>query len=127
MTETEAYAAGRRRGLDARRAVQLVTTRRSGPGRRGSGYLMSEGIVLTAAHVVRDAASATVRFITDKGEASDAAATIIWLDSGIDVALLRVSAESTFAVLATGRVPRPVFARVSGVAECEALGFPASR
>ncbi|MEW2301554.1 serine protease [Streptomyces sp. NPDC006655] len=89
------------------------------PGRRGSGYLVSSGLVLTAAHVVRDARAIRVRLDADRPTERSVASTVIWLNERIDVALL---------VGPTGpAVPRAAFAAVGerdATIRCSAVGFP---
>jgi hypothetical protein len=71
-----------------RQAAQLVVEVRAG-WRMGSGFLISDtGEVLTAAHVVRDAAKLEVRLY---GEAQPRPATLRGYDEPSDVALLEVT------------------------------------
>ncbi|MFJ5675696.1 NACHT domain-containing protein [Streptomyces sp. NPDC093097] len=114
-------------GLDTRRAVQIVTTRRASAGRRGSGYQVTGDVVLTAAHVVSGAVSVRVRFVTEDGVTWDVDAETVWDDSDVDVALLRISNDPYFARQYTDEVPPVRFGRPEQPVACEALGFPRFR
>src|SRR5436309_2842960 len=54
--------------LSVERTAQVNVTRPDGAQHRGSGYLVATGLVLTAAHVVRDAKAITVRFNPDRAD-----------------------------------------------------------
>ncbi|MGC9542784.1 hypothetical protein [Streptomyces sp. UG1] len=56
-------------GPDATRAVEIIVESAEGPGRRGSGYRVTGGTVLTAAHVIAAAAALRVRCNADSPEA----------------------------------------------------------
>ncbi|MEU0299285.1 trypsin-like peptidase domain-containing protein [Streptomyces sp. NPDC006175] len=91
--------------------------------RRGSGYLVASDRVLTAAHVVADAAAIRVRFDADHPGERTAEAEVAWSHTGIDVAVLILPADRPVAVGAAefGRVGR------HGNTEklhCTAVGFP---
>ncbi|WP_285229387.1 trypsin-like peptidase domain-containing protein [Streptomyces benahoarensis] len=105
--------------------VQILTERSAGAPWRGSGYRVSDGAVLTAAHVVSDAASVRLRFVTEDGGTAELPGEPVWTDTGIDVAVLRI-------VDGTGlpggpSVPPVRFARITAPVACEALGFPRFR
>ena len=53
-------------GLDRSRVAELIVDAGLKSARRGSGYLVSSAVVLTAAHVVRGAVSVLVRFNADR-------------------------------------------------------------
>ncbi|WP_369213097.1 trypsin-like peptidase domain-containing protein [Streptomyces flavofungini] len=59
-----------------------------GRGRRGSGYLVAPGRVLTAAHVVEGASDLRVRFQADRPGERVVAADVRWRHPGIDIAVL---------------------------------------
>ncbi|MFI1432580.1 trypsin-like peptidase domain-containing protein [Streptomyces lydicus] len=89
-------------------------------GRRGSGYLVAMGRVLTAAHVVNDARSIQVRFDADLPTEQTHLAEVIWADTRVDIAVLSVLGEQR-------RVSWAVFGRVierDDVLRCSAMGFP---
>ncbi|MFI6699653.1 trypsin-like peptidase domain-containing protein [Streptomyces sp. NPDC050509] len=105
--------------LRADRAAEIIVALPDG-GRRGSGYLVAPGRLLTAAHVVAGATGIRVRFDADRPGERTARAEVTWSDTGIDVAVLAVPAD--------GPPPEPVrFARVGdsdAVLRCSAIGFP---
>ncbi|MER7396509.1 NACHT domain-containing protein [Streptomyces sp. NPDC000151] len=114
-------------GLQPGRAVQIITSRRAGAGRRGSGYRVSAGVVLTAAHVVGDATSVQVRFVMEDGGVREVPGEPVWMDFAVDVALLEI-AEGPSAGGGYAAETAPVrFGRVARVVDCEALGFPRFR
>ena len=114
-------------GPDPARVAQLVVTPAVPRDRRlGSGYLVSSTIVLTAAHVVRDAAAVEVRL---PGRAY--AGKVIWCepettdtersDARVDAALVAIAMEGAEPV------GPALFGRISGTAEvlpCTLAGFP---
>jgi Trypsin-like peptidase domain len=111
-------------GIDPERVAELlVTPAQPGPGRRGSGYRVSASTVLTAAHVVRDAARVQVRFNADRPGEWLAEASVDWLDSGVDAAVVtfpdRPQDEGPMAPVRFGRV-----AERDAVLACSAMGFP---
>ncbi|RKN04615.1 serine protease [Streptomyces radicis] len=114
-------------GLDPDRAAEILV---GGPGQdvdeRGSGYRVTAGMVLTAAHVVGDAGTVRVRFRADRPGAWTAEGVVLWRDPGIDVAVV--------ALPESGRPEGPVapvrYGRVGerdGDLACSALGFPRHR
>ncbi|MFD7608372.1 trypsin-like peptidase domain-containing protein [Streptomyces mirabilis] len=110
-------------GLRADRAAEIIVTLPDGQRRRGSGYLVSAGSVLTAAHVIAEATGILVRFDADRPGEWMAGAAVEWAHPGIDVAVLAVSGPSSVAGILTpsafGRVgERDVELR------CSAIGFP---
>lgn len=75
-------------GLEAARAAEVMVDTAGGGRRRGSGYLVRSGVLLTAAHVVRDAAVIRVRFDAEREGRWTARAEVDWADDLADVALL---------------------------------------
>lgn len=114
-------------GLDPGRAVQILTTRRTGAGRRGSGYRVTADVVLTAAHVVGDAVSVQVRFVTADGGVRETAGEPVWANPAADVALLRIAGGPGAGGPYATEVSPVRFARVTRAVDCEALGFPRFR
>ncbi|MGI5423434.1 hypothetical protein [Streptomyces sp. CA-179760] len=57
-------------GLVPERVAKIIVTTNGGSRRRGSGYLVAAGHVLTAAHVVEDAAKVEVRFQAERPDES---------------------------------------------------------
>ncbi|MGF6945908.1 trypsin-like peptidase domain-containing protein [Streptomyces auratus] len=114
-------------GLDSGRAVQIITTHPTGAGRRGSGYRVSGDVVLTAAHVVSDAGSVQVRFVTGDGSTREVHGEPVWADSTSDIALLKISDGLRTDGRGAAAVPPVRFARISQPMDCEALGFPRFR
>jgi hypothetical protein len=114
-------------GFDPRRAVQVITTRGASAGRRGSGYRVTGDMVLTAAHVVYDASSVRLRFLTEDGETRESRGETVWADSASDIALVAITDRSATDGQGTAEVPPVRFARVTGKTACEVLGFPRFR
>ena len=78
-------------GLEIGRVAEIVITRGAlEPGRRGSGYRVTTGTVLTAAHVVCGGSRVRVRFDADQPGEWSAEVTAIQEIPGIDVALLTI-------------------------------------
>ncbi|MFJ1587158.1 trypsin-like peptidase domain-containing protein [Streptomyces sp. NPDC088197] len=108
-------------GFDAARVAEILVTRDGAAGRRGSGYVVAAGRVLTAAHVV--AGASTVRVRLDAGLAAERVlnAEVHWAEAEVDVAVLSVSKEGQEAFT-------PVeYARVSARSArltCAVMGFP---
>lgn len=114
-------------GLDSRRVVQVLTTRRAGSGRRGSGYRVRGDAVLTAAHVVSDAESVQLRFFTEDGGTTELPGEPVWADSASDIAVLRIPEDAFVGGGCAAEVPPVQFAWIRRPVECEALGFPRFR
>ncbi|MER6011786.1 trypsin-like peptidase domain-containing protein [Streptomyces bluensis] len=112
------------RGVKAERVAEvLVGLAGRGAGRRGSGYLVASGRVLTAAHVVEGAEAVRVRFEADRPGERMVEAAVEWRHAGIDVAVLALAEEDPRDV----DVPPVPFGRVGeqdAVLRCTALGFP---
>lgn len=114
-------------GLDPRRAVQVITTRRAGAGRRGSGYRVRGDAVLTAAHVVSDAVSVRLRFLTEDGGVTELPGEQVWADSASDLAVLQIADDAGTGRLSAAEISPVRFARITRPVDCEALGFPRFR
>src|SRR5215211_1832958 len=111
-------------GIDPERVAELlVDVRGRVPGRRGSGYRVSATAVLTAAHVVRNAARVRVRFNADQSDEWLTEGSVAWSDLTVDVAVVTIPArpqdEGQVAPVAFGRV-----AERDAVLSCSAMGFP---
>ena len=103
-------------GLDARRAVQIITRRADGRW-LGSGYLVRSDMVITAQHVVTGAAGITVRLIEGPGEVREVDGDVAWAEVSVDLAVVRLA-------VAVREVPPVRFGRLAGPAACEAVGYP---
>src|SRR4051794_9609446 len=95
-------------GIDPDRVAELlVTTDGARPGRRGSGYRVTASAVLTAAHVIRDAARVRVRFNVDRPGEWLTEGTVTWSDPTVDVAVVSITPRpedsSEIASVAFGR------------------------
>ena len=107
------------RRMGAHRLVDIYA-KAAGSGRYGSGYAVGDDLVLTAAHVVRDAPSYRVRTL----DYEEFDAELVWSDphGRLDAALLRVAGAPW------GNEPDRDSLRWGKVAEngvkCWALGFP---
>ncbi|MFF9351281.1 trypsin-like peptidase domain-containing protein [Streptomyces sp. NPDC014734] len=111
-------------GPDLRRVVQVLATTEKGARRRGSGYRVGTDAVLTAAHVVDDASSVHLRFLTEDGRTTEVPGKRVWTDSVADIAVLRIARDPDTGGPPATEVPPVRFARVTAVVACEALGFP---
>lgn len=120
MTAWDAGSAG----IDPERVAELlVDLHGPGPGRRGSGYRVSATAVLTAAHVVRDAARVRVRFNADRPNEWLTEGTVTWSDRTVDAAVVTITPrpqdEAQVVPVSFGRV-----AERDAVLTCSAMGFP---
>ncbi|GGV08259.1 hypothetical protein GCM10010275_55620 [Streptomyces litmocidini] len=89
-------------------------------GRRGSGYLVTPGRVLTAAHIVGGASGVRVRFQADRSDERVVEARIAWMHQGIDIAVLAIEdTAGDTAPVSYGRLGEQ-----DVVVRCTALGFP---
>ena len=79
-------ATGRAGHPYARLAVEVVAR-----GRRGSGYLVGEDTVLTAAQPVRRAPRIVIRIGTGRAGSREVLAAVVWLDVDADLAVLRLT------------------------------------
>ncbi|MFH8693158.1 effector-associated domain 2-containing protein [Streptomyces chartreusis] len=111
-------------GLDPSRVAEIIVAGDGErPGRRGSGYLVGERWILTAAHSVPASASAvTVRFDADLPTHWTAPARILFRAESADVALVEVvgaAARKPITPPRYGLVPDGDL-----VLRCSAMGFP---
>ncbi|WP_372348129.1 trypsin-like peptidase domain-containing protein [Streptomyces sp. KL116D] len=116
-------AADTAEGLDAHRIAEVIVTGAAGARRRGSGYRIGDTAVLTAFHVVAQAADVQLRFDADRPGQWTAAATVAWSDGGCDLAVLEFTPPPGAAP-----VPAARFGRVDderhAVVGVHAAGFP---
>ncbi|MFD0415597.1 trypsin-like peptidase domain-containing protein [Streptomyces sp. NPDC127108] len=107
-------------GLRAGQVAEIVVPHSAG-NRRGSGYLVRPGVVLTAAHVVAGADHARVRFDADRPGEYSVVAEVRWRHAGVDVAVLGVPSRAGAEVgtAGFGRVPEEDL-----LLRCSAAGFP---
>ncbi|MEV7738904.1 trypsin-like peptidase domain-containing protein [Streptomyces sp. NPDC088921] len=118
-------------GLDAERLVSL-----SADGRRGSGYLLTPELVLTAGHCVGPKGSAvTARAYTrhegsyDLSQERHTFRVAVWGDEEPDYALLESTADHPFRTARDGPSGEVRLGRLigEGAVTAQALGFPRSR
>jgi hypothetical protein len=110
--------------LDERRVVRTAVplAERNDLYNLGSGYLIADGLVLTAAHVLEQAKGAAPR----EGQGAEAArlgcewqqATVAWVDSGRDVAVLACPGLSADGGVRWGRLTG------ADPLDWSAVGFP---
>ncbi|MFB6517180.1 NB-ARC domain-containing protein [Streptomyces sp. NPDC056401] len=112
-------------GIDIARVAEVIVTTASGKARRGSGYLVAAGRVLTAAHVVTDASVVRVRFDADRSGERVLHAEVTFTDDAIDVAVLSVAAVAAVAPLPDGPARFGRVGEHDAVLQCSAVGFPA--
>ncbi|MER6143170.1 trypsin-like peptidase domain-containing protein [Streptomyces sparsogenes] len=111
-------------GLDPDRVAEVIVERDGGrrPGKRGSGYLVTDRTVLTAAHVVREATAVRLRFRADQPGAWSADGVVVWSEPKIDVAvvsLVDVPDPPSVTPVTFGRV-----VDADGELPCSMMGFP---
>lgn len=110
-------------GLDQTRVAEIIAPDDRGPARRGSGYRVASGAVLTAAHVVADATRVRVRFNADLPGEWSVPARVEISDPAADVAVLsivpRVPGEEVIPALFGAVGPD----RAEPL-DCTAVGFP---
>uniref|UniRef100_A0AAU2V3C6 Trypsin-like peptidase domain-containing protein n=1 Tax=Streptomyces sp. NBC_00003 TaxID=2903608 RepID=A0AAU2V3C6_9ACTN len=110
-------------GLDPHRIAEIIVETSSGR-RRGSGYRIFAGAILTAAHVIADASVTVVRCDADRDGEWSAPATVTWADADSDLAVLSVvppaAAPAVVEPARFGRIPDDRH----GVIDVHALGFP---
>src|ERR1700722_16699323 len=81
-------------GADPGRVAEVFIARNHDePSRRGSGYLLDDQLILTAAHVLNDSAAVTVRFNAGRSGEWTAGAEVEWSDQGTDLAILKIPAR----------------------------------
>ncbi|MFD5700193.1 trypsin-like peptidase domain-containing protein [Streptomyces lasiicapitis] len=110
-------------GLDPHRIVEVIVET-GGGRRRGSGYRISAGTVLTAAHAVADATATVVRCDADRPGEWSAPAVVTWTHKGSDLAVLTVVPPAAApAVIEPARFGRIADDR-HAVISVHAAGFP---
>ena len=109
--------------LDRERVAELIVTNAEGGRSRGSGYLVDDRVVLTAAHVVSSAVSVYVRLAPDLPAERTLEAGTWWADAESDLAVVSVAGAGG----AAGRVRAVEFGRLldrAAVLTVQAVGFP---
>lgn len=106
--------------LRPERVAEVIVPRSErAEGRRGSGYLVASGTVLTAAHVVADADRVRCRFQADRPGERTVEAEVVWRHGGIDVAVLALEGDETAAPVSYGRIGDH-----DAVLPCTTMGYP---
>ena len=109
-------------GVVPGQVAEIIVALDDEPRRRGSGYRVGPGAVLTAAHVIDDAVSVQVRFDADLPGEWVAEAISCWTDPRSDLAVLTM-----YTARGDPRVAVPRFGRISdraAVLATRAVGFP---
>ncbi|MEV8016155.1 trypsin-like peptidase domain-containing protein [Streptomyces sp. NPDC086554] len=111
-------------GLEPERVAEVLVSRPGGqPGRRGSGYRVGNGCVLTAAHVVAGpVTSVRVRFDADLPGEWSADVRVVLIAEAVDIALLEIMGAPEGATVEHPRYEGVPKADV--VLSFSALGFP---
>ncbi|MFI6967110.1 trypsin-like peptidase domain-containing protein [Streptomyces sp. NPDC050255] len=106
-------------GVDVAQVARVVVGLPDDKCRVGSGYRISERLVLTAKHVLKDGEGVLVRL---GGEEFDRPTAEVWQDTDLDVALLSLDTSPTACAdpVLLGRVDRARNAEVT----THAVGFP---
>ncbi|MEU9829364.1 trypsin-like peptidase domain-containing protein [Micromonospora chersina] len=105
------------------RIAKLIVSGSAGSGgRRGSGYRISDSLVLTAEHVVAGVSHLEVRFNAEQVDEWSVGATVCFRDVDDDLAVLRLGLPITAARLAPPRVGR-IGDRAAEL-EVHAVGYP---
>jgi vWA-MoxR associated protein C-terminal domain/Trypsin-like peptidase domain len=111
-------------GIDPEQvAILKVTCTHPGPKRRGSGYRVSVSAILTAAHVVCDAATVEVQFNADRPGEWVTQGRVLWSDPVVDAAVVGINPLPDDQL----RVSPAQFGRVAErdvELDCSAMGFP---
>ncbi|NUP38855.1 MAG: hypothetical protein HOY76_18015, partial [Streptomyces sp.] len=114
------------RGLDPGRVAEVIVTYETGDGgrkgKRGSGYLITDRTVLTAAHVVADAATIQLRFRADQEGAWSADGVVVFKAPHIDIAVVSLMDTPDLPPVPTVTFGRLVDA--DGELPCSMMGFP---
>jgi hypothetical protein len=105
-------------GVDPHRVAEVIVRRADG-GRRGSGYRVAPGVVLTAAHVVLDARDLRIRFDADTPREWSASAVEVVADPESDLAVVLIDAADPLPACAYGRVGEG-----TDELRVQAVGFP---
>jgi tetratricopeptide (TPR) repeat protein len=112
-------------GLDPRRAAEVIGTDGEHEGKRGSGYLVTSQLVLTALHVLAEIDEVLVRFNADEPQQWTALASVTWSNQRLDIALLRIIENSVIPPNAMPEVENVRFGRITRPpVNCEVIGFP---
>src|SRR5262245_11901800 len=101
-------------------AEVIVELPGDGPTRRGSGYRVGAGAVLTAAHVVTGAERVWLRFRADRTDEWTAEAQVVLHQPEVDLAVLAIEPDGA-------PVPAVTYARLANADQalvCSAVGFP---
>src|SRR4051812_16325490 len=108
--------------IAADRVAELTVIDASGQEHNGSGYRVSSEIVLTAAHVIRDAKQITVDFGLDPAKQWSCKGSLLWPLEGTDLAFVRLdeSISDGDGSPEFGRTPTNRNDKVP----CEIVGFP---
>lgn len=107
----------------AAQVAEIVVTLADGAGLRGSGYRAGPDAVLTAAHVVEDAASVRVRFEADLPGEWTADVVSRWVDPPSDLAVLSIAPRAGEPAVAVARFGRIGADRVASL-PARTVGFP---
>ncbi|WP_328936432.1 trypsin-like peptidase domain-containing protein [Streptomyces tauricus] len=111
------------RGMRPERTAEIIVSMPAGGGggRRGSGYLVASGTVLTAAHVVAGADGIRVRFQAGRPGERVVDAELAWSNDAVDVAVLTLpeTAAEDVPPVSLGRIDEQ-----DTVLSCTAMGFP---
>ncbi|MET9650755.1 trypsin-like peptidase domain-containing protein [Streptomyces sp. JL2001] len=110
-------------GIDPHRIAEIIVTAPNGRGRRGSGYRVTGAAVLTAHHVVADAAAVRVRFDADRTGQWSADAAVAWSDAGCDLAVLVIEPGPDVVPVSPAEFGRVGDER-HAIVEVHAAGFP---
>ncbi len=110
-------------GVVASQVAEILVSADRSPGRRGSGYRIAPGTILTAAHVIDGAASVRVRFDADLPTEWTSDMVSCWVDRHFDIAVLSIARYP-----AEPPVIRPRFGRIgtdrAAVLAIQSVGFP---
>ncbi|MEU0810841.1 trypsin-like peptidase domain-containing protein [Streptomyces sp. NPDC005970] len=110
-------------GLDPDRVAEIIVKRGDGrPGERGSGYLVTDRTVLTAAHVVREATAVRLRLRADQPGAWSADGVVVFTAPEIDVAVVSVVDAPDLPPVTPVTFGRIMAA--DGELPCSMMGFP---
>ena len=117
--------------IDPDRVAEIIAkSAADGPEWRGSGYLVTSGEVLTAAHVITGMGSITVRFNARRPDERYETAEVAWLSAKADVAVLTIKSgdDTKAADSADTKAAEPLrFGRMADrdeIIPCRTMGFP---
>ncbi|MFC7220133.1 trypsin-like peptidase domain-containing protein [Streptomyces polyrhachis] len=109
-------------GADPRRIAEIIVSTPCG-ARRGSGYRVTDTVVLTAAHVVADATDVVVRCDADRPQEWSAPANVAWRGTDTDLVALACTPPPGAPPAPAARFGTVADDRYGILAAC-ALGFP---